>query len=165
MLRSSKCPSGVGLKNNLQNFSKVAIDLTVLVSAGRRYHWEAQNPASSGCGMVGWGPNCCESTLSAGCRYNGSTQDHTHPYQRAADTVVPSDAGTSFLCTLVYRRAADIVGFRWSTMLGSNCASTNTLSSTTNNLTPLIQAGSLYLHTCIRKICGLTVHALRFPSK
>ena len=164
MLRSPKCPSGVGLKNNLQNFSKVAVDLTVMVSMGHQYHWEAQNPASSGCGMVGyWGPNYCESIVSAGRRYNGSTRDHTHPYRRPADTVVPSNAGTSFLCTLVYRQAADTVGFTWLTMLGSNCASADTLSSTADSLTPLIQAGSLYLYTRICKIYGLVVHALRFP--
>ena len=50
-------------------------------------------------------------------------------------------------------------------MLGSNCASADTLSSTTDSLTPLVQAGSLYLHTRIRKICGLAIHALRFPSE
>ena len=165
MLRSPKCPSRVGLKNNVQSFSNVAVDLTILVSAGRRYRWEAQNPASSGCGMVGWGLNCCQSTVSAGRRYNGSTRDHTPPYRRAADTVVPSHARTSFLCTLVYRRAADTIGFRRSTMLGSNCASADTLSSTTDTLTPLVQAGSLYLHTRICKICRIAVHALRYPSE
>ena len=86
----------------------------------------------------------------------------SQPYRRAADTVVPSDARTSFLCTLMYRRAADTVGFRCSTMLGSNCASADTLSSSVDSLTPLVQAGSLYLHTRIWKICGLAVHTLRF---
>ena len=163
MLRSPKCPSGVELKNNVQSFSNLAVDFTVLVLAGRRYCWEAQNPASSGCGMVGWGLSCCQSTVSAGRRYNCSTIDHTPPYRRAANTVVPSDALTSCLYTLVYRRAADIVGFKRSTMLGINCASTDTLSSTADTLIPLVQAGSLYLHTRIRKICGLVVHALRYP--
>ena len=50
-------------------------------------------------------------------------------------------------------------------MLESNSTSTDTLSSTVDNLTPLIQASSLYLHTRIRKKCGLIVHALRFPSE
>ena len=50
-------------------------------------------------------------------------------------------------------------------MLGSNCASADTLSSTADSLIPLIQVGSLYLHTRIRKICGLVVHALKFPSE
>ena len=139
MLRSPKCPSGVGLKSNVQSLSNVAVDLTVLVSAGRRYRWEAQNPASSGCGMVGWGLNCCQSTVSAGCRYNCSTRDHTPPYRRATNTVVPSNALTSCMCTLVYRQAADTVGFRRSTMLGINCASADTLSSTADTLTPLVQ--------------------------
>ena len=114
--------------------------------------------------MVGWGLNCCQSTVSAGRRYNSSTRDHTPPYWRAADTMVHSDARTSFLCTLVYRRAADTIGFRQSTMLGINYASADTLSSTADTLIPLVQASSLYLHTRIRKICGLAVHALRYPS-
>ena len=87
------------------------------------------------------------------------------PYWQAADMVVPSDPGTSFLCTLEYRWAADTVGFKWSTMLGRNCASADILSSTADSLTPLVQVGSLYLHSRIRKIYGLAVHALRFPSE
>ena len=50
-------------------------------------------------------------------------------------------------------------------MLGIDCASVDTLSSTADTLTPLVQAGSLYLHTRIRKICGLAVHTLRYPSE
>ena len=115
--------------------------------------------------MVGWGLNCCQSTVSTGHRYNCSTRDHTPLYRRTADMMVPSNALTSCLCTLVYRRAADTVGFKRSTMLGINCASADTLSSTADTLTPLVQAGSLYLHTRIRQICGLAVHALRYPSE
>ena len=50
-------------------------------------------------------------------------------------------------------------------MLGIKCASADTLSSTADTLTPLLQAVSLDLHTRIRKICGLAVHGLRYPSE
>ena len=50
-------------------------------------------------------------------------------------------------------------------MLGIKCASADTLSSTADTLTPLLQAVSLDLHTCIRKICGLVIHGLRYPSE
>ena len=47
-------------------------------------------------------------------------------------------------------------------MLGIKCASADTLSSTADTLTPLLQAVSVDLHTCI---CGLAVHGLRYPSE
>ena len=50
-------------------------------------------------------------------------------------------------------------------MLGIKCASADTISATADTLTPLVQAVSLDLHTCIRKICGLAVHTLRYPSE
>ena len=50
-------------------------------------------------------------------------------------------------------------------MLGIKCASTDTISATADTLTPLVLAVSLDLHTRIRKICGLAVHALRHPSE
>ena len=50
-------------------------------------------------------------------------------------------------------------------MLGSNYASADTHSSTVDTFIPLVQVGSLHLHTCIHKICGLAVHALRYPSE
>ena len=50
-------------------------------------------------------------------------------------------------------------------MLGIKCASADTISATADTLTPLVQAVSLDLHTRIRKICGLAVHALRYPSE
>ena len=115
--------------------------------------------------MVGWGLNCCPSIVSTDRRYNFSTRDHSPSYRQATDTVVHYDARTSLLCILVYRRATDTVGFRRSTMMGSNCASADTFSSTADTLTPLVQAGSLYLHTHIRKICGLAIHGLRYPSE
>ena len=115
--------------------------------------------------MVGWGLNFCLSIVSAGRRYNYSTGDYSPPYRRAANTVVPSDALTSCMCILLYRRATDTLGFRRSTMLRIQCASADTLSSTANTLIPLVQAGSLDLRTRIRKICGLAVHTLRYPSE
>ena len=50
-------------------------------------------------------------------------------------------------------------------MLGIKCASANTISATADTLTPLVQAVLLDLHTRIRKICGLAIHALKYPSE
>ena len=80
----------------LQNFSKVAVDLTVLLSAGRQYHGEAQSPASNVNSLVKWGPQLLSVSHIGGRRYNSSTRDHTHPYRRAADTVVPTSLVTSY---------------------------------------------------------------------
>ena len=78
------------------------------------------------------GPNYCQSAVLAGRRYGG----------------------TLFSCNFLLMHLRVLAGHRYSGIhevvdFGSNSASADTLPTTADSLTPLKQAGSLYLHTCI----------------
>ena len=56
------------------------------------------------------GRNSSQSAVSTVRQYDGFTQDYTFPYWQAADIVVSVVLVASFDCTVMYGRAANVVG-------------------------------------------------------